>query len=679
MSTRRASIAVTAMLVALSAAAARADMSSAFTYQGYLENAGTPVTGTYTCVFRVFDSATGGAALGVDSEDVTFQEGHFTVLLDFDPAVFTGDPRWLGIEVDGTPLTPRQEVTPAPYALRANELTVPAVITGSDDAGLFRITNNGTGGALDGKCEGGKAVRGTHESTGNYGWLGSVSWGAGAVHGPTGNAAHLAGADAAVYGSATDPASWAGWFSGPGYFSDKVGIGTETPGEKLDVNGKVRCEQLQVTDSPTEGHVLTADAGGNASWQPGGFTLPYSDSCDSSPAMSITSTVGTGIRGYGSAPASGAAAGVYGEATGANLALSCGVRGTASSTAPLVNSVYGVYGEVPADTSGEAHGVHGTVRQAGGVGVYGECTAGGGVAVYGDGTDDGVGGFFTGQDNDGSVAAVEIEEFVPGWGMRTMLIDADEIDVRNFDGLGEKLNLNTNTGTPVVMPQLEVPGQSGTTAVVVEGTEGSGNGQIELYNSLGNRTVQIDGDAASDQAGYIAVYDASGTATIEFDADGPGGFGRVTTEVLEITGGADLAEPFDVSALEAGAAVEPGMVVVIDATRSGALRVASTAYDPKVAGIISGANGLSPGMVMKSDGNPHAGGDYPVALTGRVWCWCDASIRPIEPGDRLTTSTTPGHAMKATDAARAPGAVIGKAMTPLAEGRGLVLVLVQPQ
>ena len=74
-----------------------------------------------------------------------------------------------------------------------------------------------------------------------------------------------------------------------------------------------------------------------------------------------------------------------------------------------------------------------------------------------------------------------------------------------------------------------------------------------------------------------------------------------------------------------------------------------------------------------------ADGEHPVALTGRVWCWYDASCGATEPGDRLTTSATAGHAMKVTDVSRAPGAVIGKAMTMLAEGRGLVLVLVQPQ
>jgi hypothetical protein len=68
-----------------------------------------------------------------------------------------------------------------------------------------------------------------------------------------------------------------------------------------------------------------------------------------------------------------------------------------------------------------------------------------------------------------------------------------------------------------------------------------------------------------------------------------------------------------------------------------------------------------------------------VALSGRVYCLADASHGPIEPGDLLTTSDNPGHAMKATDPDRSHGAVIGKAMTPLAEDQGLILVLVNLQ
>ena len=51
----------------------------------------------------------------------------------------------------------------------------------------------------------------------------------------------------------------------------------------------------------------------------------------------------------------------------------------------------------------------------------------------------------------------------------------------------------------------------------------------------------------------------------------------------------------------------------------------------------------------------------------------------IAVGDLLTTSGLPGHAMRVTDHGRANGAVLGKAMTALDEGTGLVLVLVSLQ
>jgi hypothetical protein len=156
--------------------------------------------------------------------------------------------------------------------------------------------------------------------------------------------------------------------------------------------------------------------------------------------------------------------------------------------------------------------------------------------------------------------------------------------------------------------------------------------------------------------------------------------GKARVNVLEIIGGSDLAEPFEVSASEDMTAAQPGMVVVIDPANPGDLKLSTQTYDRKVAGIISGANDLSPGMVMKAQGQEHADGEHPVALTGRVWCWCDGSSSAIEPGDMLTTSDLAGHAMKAIDLEAAQGAIIGKAMTPLAQDeRGLVLVLVNLQ
>jgi hypothetical protein len=151
--------------------------------------------------------------------------------------------------------------------------------------------------------------------------------------------------------------------------------------------------------------------------------------------------------------------------------------------------------------------------------------------------------------------------------------------------------------------------------------------------------------------------------------------GTTSTKVLEITGGADFAEQFDITS---GAEVLPGTVVSIDPEKGGKLRVSQGAYDKTVAGIVSGAGDVQPGMLMSQAGTL-ANGQHPVALSGRVYCQVDARYGAVRPGDLLTTSATAGHAMKVTDAQQAQGAIIGKAMTSLENGTGLVLVLVSLQ
>jgi hypothetical protein len=119
-------------------------------------------------------------------------------------------------------------------------------------------------------------------------------------------------------------------------------------------------------------------------------------------------------------------------------------------------------------------------------------------------------------------------------------------------------------------------------------------------------------------------------------------------------------------------------VVMIDAANPGKLCLARGAYNKGVAGVVSGANGLSAGTVLGH--LPGSEESPPIALSGRVWVYCDAVESAVEVTDLLTTSDTPGHAMPALDAARSHGAVIGKAMTGLAKGeKGLVLVLVNLQ
>ena len=202
------------------------------------------------------------------------------------------------------------------------------------------------------------------------------------------------------------------------------------------------------------------------------------------------------------------------------------------------------------------------------------------------------------------------------------------------------------------------------------------DGYIGLANRAGSTRFYARASNGSDsQGGYAGLRNAAGTQTITLDADS-GGDGRITTQVLTITGGSDFSENFDINAEKDQ--LKPGMIVSIDPKSPGELALSHEPYDNKVAGVVSGAGGVKPGMLMGQAGTK-ADGKHPVALTGRVYCWVDASQGAIEPGDMITSSSTPGHGMKAANRERAFGTIIGKAMTGLSEGKGLVLVLVNLQ
>ena len=125
---------------------------------------------------------------------------------------------------------------------------------------------------------------------------------------------------------------------------------------------------------------------------------------------------------------------------------------------------------------------------------------------------------------------------------------------------------------------------------------------------------------------------------------------------------ADCAEDFDVADL---GCAEPGTVMSLD--DSGSLVPCWQAFDKRVAGVVSGAGTYKPAIVL--DQQRDRANRAPIALLGKVYCKVDALQHAIEIGDLLTTSATPGHAMKATAWPAAFGAVIGKALQPLAVGQ----------
>jgi hypothetical protein len=210
---------------------------------------------------------------------------------------------------------------------------------------------------------------------------------------------------------------------------------------------------------------------------------------------------------------------------------------------------------------------------------------------------------------------------------------------------------------------------SSLTAAGVRGV-GTGSGSIGVIGESNlDNAVGVYGVSAS-PAGFGGYFRNTGGGK-SLIAEG-----AVSMGTLEIIGGSDFAENFDMSAGNSSPSeIRLGMVVVIDPANPGKLNLSRQAYDRRVAGVISGAGGVKPGMTMGQE-KTLADGKYPVALSGRVYVWVDASRGgAIHPGDLLTTSATPGHAMKAGNPAKAQGAIIGKAMTGLKSGKGLVLAL----
>ncbi len=132
-------------------------VGAAFTYQGQLVTAAGPVTGTCDFQFALYDALIDGLEIGSTqtATETAVTGGLFTVQLDFGAASFVGEARWLEIGVrcpagSGSydSLSPRQALTPAPYALYA--LTAPWSGLAGVPADLLDGDDVGSGWALTG-------------------------------------------------------------------------------------------------------------------------------------------------------------------------------------------------------------------------------------------------------------------------------------------------------------------------------------------------------------------------------------------------------------------------------------------------------------------------------------------------------------------------------------------------
>jgi hypothetical protein len=138
------------------------------------------------------------------------------------------------------------------------------------------------------------------------------------------------------------------------------------------------------------------------------------------------------------------------------------------------------------------------------------------------------------------------------------------------------------------------------------------------------------------------------------------------------TGGADFAESVSTAARKTH--YEPGDVLVIDTRADRRFALSSSPYSTLVAGVYSTKPGVT-GTEHTSE-SPKLAAEIPMAVVGIVPCNVSAENGAIARGDLLVTSSTRGYAMRGSDASRLTGTVIGKALQPLASGKGKIEVLV---
>jgi hypothetical protein len=336
-------------------------------------------------------------------------------------------------------------------------------------------------------------------------------------------------------------------------------------------------------------------------------------------------------------PGTGASDGVQGESIGGN-----GIHGISHAAGASgvwgVNKAagFGVAGETTSDYQADPHKATAGVRGLN----YGTGTGVMGISNGGDGT---LGISFA--NSHAGVSAVNYGGGTGVWGSASG-------GTKSLDGVASSVAVsgNTDDGTGV-------RGISNTGV----GVEGSGG----LFAGRFFGTVSVIGDQAVTGTFFVGrdMTINNGNVTIRN--------GNLSLENYGDVLFADFAEDFAVL----GTHEEPGTVMVID--HDNVLRPCHLPYDKRVAGVISGAGNFRPGIILgKQSSNSNV---VPIALVGKVFCKVDAGHAPIQIGDLLTTSPTPGNAMKVIDPLKALGSIIGKALGAIKHGKGLIPILVALQ
>lgn len=320
---------------------------------------------------------------------------------------------------------------------------------------------------------------------------------------------------------------------------------------------------------------------------------------------------------------------------------------------PSTGPVGAIFGQATG-TSGYNNGVWGRTYSNAGVAVRGEA-----MASTGDPT--GVAGF-----SDYSRTGIGMYGHANYNGIGVL----GQIDSQDNSGIGVYGRSGGSCcGIPGVFEQDAAA--TGGYPVILVGQYLDANKQIQQVFSVDTNSVGGPSFFATGNGSDLYVGRVQNSATNVFRVDVTG---AVYADGGYHTGGADFAESFEVQG--STAAYAAGDVLVIDQSATRRLTQSSRAYSTLVAGIYS----TKPGMLASPYGmNQAHQPDIPLAVVGVVPCKVTTENGAIQPGDLLVTAAKPGYAMKGTDRNQMVGAVLGKALEPLAKGDGVIQVLVSLQ
>jgi len=209
----------------------QANLGTAFTYQGQLKKNGSPVNSTCDFQFSLYDAASGGSLIGVQTiTGITVTNGLFTVQLDFGAGAFQGNARWLQIAVKCTgdasynTLSLRQPLTPSPYALALPGLRTQQNADSPNIIGGYS-GNSVTAGVVGATIGGGGASGSTNSVTDNYGTVSGGSGNTAGMGGTVGGGGNntASGENATVGGGGGNQATAPNSTVGGGYGNNASG------------------------------------------------------------------------------------------------------------------------------------------------------------------------------------------------------------------------------------------------------------------------------------------------------------------------------------------------------------------------------------------------------------------------------------------------------------------------